>query len=102
MATVEEFREQIIRLKPGNFMALQGSASGILGSSTTGGDTIAQLQRAAIEFTRVYQDPKLAEQLPAARKEVIAKIMIAITLDALSEKRGDELLEMLAELMKVK
>jgi len=102
MASVEEFREKIIGLKPGNFMALNGASAGIIGGSNSGGDAIMQLQRSAIEFTRIYHDPGPNEDLQQARKDVTGKIMIAVTLNALSEQRADELLDMLAELMKGK
>lgn len=98
--SVEEFREAIMQLKPGNFMALGGASAGIVGSSNGGSEAILQLQRSALEFTKVYKSASSTQALDVARRDVIAKIMVAHTVDAISEKRADELLEQLAQLMK--
>ena len=100
MSTIEEFREKVMDLKPGNFMSMQGGSSGILGATTGGGDAILQLQRSVIEFTKLYQHPKAEDQLQVAHNDVVGKIMLAGTLDAISEQRADDLMDMLAELMK--
>lgn len=95
--TVDELREQIMKLRPNHFMAMNGAAPGILGTSDSGSDAIQQLQRAMIEFTDIY---KSGGDIPAAKREVIAKIMVAAAFGALSEQQADELTEALVQLTK--
>lgn len=98
--TIDDFRETIVQLKPGNVMAGQGAASGMFGTVSSGGSAVADLQRAAIEFVRVYKAEDTTGELNAARRDLTAKIMVAATLDAISEAKADELMESLNELMK--
>jgi hypothetical protein len=99
--TIEELCELVMRLRPNNFMALNGAASGIVGSTDSGSDAIAQLQRATLNFAdhlRTGSD----EEVQAARKEVIGKAMVAVTLDALSEDKADEIADAATQLSKEK
>jgi len=98
--TVDEFRERIVSMKPNNFMGLNGAGAGILGTSSTGSDALMQLQRAAIEFVHLYKMNDNEEYLMASRKEVIAKIMVAHAVDAITEQQADELVAALQQLMK--
>jgi hypothetical protein len=95
--TVDELREKIMGLRPNNFMAMNGAAAGMLGTTDSGSDSVRQLQRAMIDFTEVY---KAGGDTTAAKREVIGKIMVATALDALSEQQADELTEALVELTK--
>jgi hypothetical protein len=97
MMTVDELREKIMGLRPNNFMAMNGAAAGILGSTDSGSDAIRQLQRAMIDFTDAY---KSGGDILAAKREVIGKIMVAVAFDALSEKQADELTDALVQLTK--
>jgi hypothetical protein len=95
--TVDDIREKIMSLKPNNFMAMNGAAAGMLGTTDSGSDAIRQLQRAMIDFTEIY---KSGGDIPTAKREVIGKIMVAVALDALSEQQADELTEALVQLTK--
>lgn len=99
--TVDEFRESVMRLKPNNFMALNGAGAGILGSSDSGSDAILYLQRATIEFVDKYKQGN-DEEITAAKREVIGKVMVAMALDAITEEKADELTENLMKLTKGK
>ncbi|HET6924882.1 MAG TPA: hypothetical protein VFH39_03580 [Candidatus Saccharimonadales bacterium] len=90
----------VVSLKPGNFMGLNGAAPGIIGSTDSGGDTILQLQRAAIEFSQLYQTQGKDDELDSARRKLAGKIMVAVTLGALSERKADELMSAMSKLMK--
>jgi hypothetical protein len=97
--TIDEFREAVMRLKPNNFMALHGAASGILGSADSGTDAIVQLQRTTIEFVDRFKQGS-DDEIQSARREVIGKIMVAMTLDAITEEKADELTEALVQITK--
>jgi len=100
MTNIDAFQEKVIRIRPNNFMALGGAAAGIIGSADSGTDAVAQLQRAALAFARVYKDNESEQYIAAARKEVLAKTMVALTLDAITEKQADDLVSDLNQLMK--
>lgn len=97
--TIDEFREAVMKLKPNNFMAMNGAGAGILGSSDSGTDSIAQLQRATIEFVDRYKQGS-TEEITAAKREVIGKVMVAMALDAITEEKADELTEALVQITK--
>lgn len=97
--TVDEFRESVMQLKPNSFMALNGAAPGIIGGPNSGLDALVDLQRATLEFTRIYKSESDANALKAARHNVSAKVMVAQTLNAISLKRADELMDSLHQLM---
>jgi hypothetical protein len=99
--TVDELCEEVLRLKPNSFMALNGAAAGIIGSSDSGTDTIAQLQRATLQFAQTYKDGD-AEALATAKREVIGKVMVAMTMDAITEEKADMIAEAVVELTKGK
>lgn len=99
--TIDEFRDAVMSLKPNNFMALNGAASGILGSSDSGTDSITQLQRATIEFVDRYKQGS-DEEIASAKREVIGKVMVAMALDAITEEKADELTEALVHITKGK
>ena len=83
-------------------MALGGAASGIVGATDSGSATVMQLQRAAITFANYYKENNNEEHIKAAHKDVLAKIMVALTLDAISQRKADELIEGLQQLMKAR
>ena len=97
--TIDELRDRVMQLKPANFMAMNGAASGILGSFDSGTNAVLQLQRATIEFADRYKTGNEDETMDA-RREVTAKIMVALTFDAISQAEADELIEALGQLMK--
>jgi predicted YcjX-like family ATPase len=99
--TIDEFREAVMSLRPNNFMALNGAASGILGSSDSGTDAILQLQRTVIEFVDRYKQGS-DEEIMNLRREVIGKIMVAMALDAITEEKADELTEAVMQITKGK
>ena len=99
--TIDEFRDAVMKLKPSNFMAMGGAASGILGSSDSGTDSILQLQRSTIEFVDRYKQGS-EDEIMTARREVIGKIMVAMALDAITEEKADELTEALMQITKGK
>lgn len=78
-------------------MALNGAAAGILGSADSGTDAVLQLQRTVLEFASQY---KQGGDLQQARKDVIGKVMVAMTLDAITEEKADELTEAIVQLTK--
>lgn len=98
--TIDGFQERVIGLRPNNFMALNGAAPGIVGASSTGAEVVLELQRSVIVFTHLYKSGTDDEALQAARRDVLGKIMVALTVDAISEKAADELAENLQQLMK--
>jgi hypothetical protein len=98
--TINELCEAVMGLRPNNFMALNGAAAGVLGSSDSGSDTISQLQRATIQFADDYLAGVPANILQVSKKEVIGKIMIAMALDAITEEKADELVEALTAITK--
>ncbi|HEX7368149.1 MAG TPA: hypothetical protein VF261_00650 [Candidatus Saccharimonadales bacterium] len=100
VAAIDDFRDSVLSLRPGNFMALGGAASGIVGTADSGSTVVAQLQRAVIEFARLYKSGSVGEELDRVRRDVTSKIMVAVTVDAVSEQRADELLDALAQLLK--
>ena len=83
-------------------MALGGAASGIVGATDIGSVTVMQLQRAAIALVGYYKDNNNEECIEAAYKDVLAKIMVALTVDAISQGKADELIEGLQQLMKAR
>lgn len=89
-----------MHLRPNNFMAMNGAAPGILGSADSGTDVVAQLQRAAVEFANQYKNG--ADDLQQAKRDVIGKVMVAMTLDAITEEKADELTEAIMQLTKGK
>lgn len=91
--TIDAFLDKVMRLTPSNFMGLNGAAAGIVGSTDSGASAILQLQRASIEFVRLYKVGGDVAALRLAKKDVVAKTMVAHTLDALSESQADELLD---------
>lgn len=99
MATIDDFQEKVVKIRPSNFMALGGAAPGILGSADSGSDSVAQLQRAVLAFGRHYKDNTNEEYILVARKEVLAKIMVALTMDAITQTQADALVEDLGQLM---
>lgn len=90
--TIDELCEAVMRLRPNNFMALNGAAAGIIGSNDSGSDAIAQLQQATLRFAQALKSDDM-EQLEVAEKDVIGKVMVAITMDALTEQKADEIAE---------
>lgn len=97
--TIDDFQEKMLRIRPNNFMGLDGAAAGIVGSASSGSDAVMNLQRAAIDFARLYKTADDETSLRASSKEVMAKIMVAHTLDVLSEQQADELIDALQQLM---
>ena len=97
--TIDEFRSAVMSLKPNNFMAMNGAGAGILGSSDSGTDSIMQLQRATIEFVDRFKQGS-ADEISAAKREVIGKVMVAMALDAITEEKADELTEALVQITK--
>lgn len=98
--TVDEFQERVMRIRPNNFMALGGAAPGIIGSADSGSAAVTALQHAAITFAHHYKDNQNEAYIAAARKEVLAKTMVARTMDAITEQQADELIGALQQLMK--
>lgn len=92
--TIDSFQEKVMQLKPNNFMALNGAAPGIVGSSDSGSNAVLELQRACIEFVRAYKSGN-AGAAEAARKELVAKILVAHTFNAINEGQADDLLDAL-------
>ena len=72
---------------------MSGAGAGIVGATDSGATAVLQLQRACIEFVRAYKTNASVEVLSTAKKEVIAKAMVAHTLDSISEGQADELIE---------
>jgi len=98
--TIDEFQERVVGLRPNNFMALNGAAPGIVGASSTGAAVILELQRSVIALARLYKSGTNDEALQLARRDVLGKIMVALTVDAISEQTADELVGNLQQLMK--
>lgn len=96
--TIDEFRDAIMNLKPGNFMALNGAASGIIGSSNSGADVMLELQRATIDFVHQYKTGDDVA-LEAATQELRAKLMVATTVGAITEGQSDMLTDNLMQIM---
>lgn len=99
---IDDFRSEILELKPAHFMALGGASAGIVGGADSGSTVMAQLQRSVIEFTRLYKSGPDKAALRQARRDVTSKIMVAVTVGALNEQRADELMDKLGKLMKRK
>jgi len=93
--TIDSFQDKIMQLRPSNFMGLNGAAAGIVGAIDSGANAVLDLQRACIAFVRAYKTNNSATDVAAARKELVAKIMVAHTFDAIAESQADELLEIL-------
>jgi len=99
--TIDELCDQVMRLKPTSFMALGGAAAGIIGSSDSGTDAIAQLQQATLRFAQAFKGDDI-EQIEVAKKDVIGKVMVAMTMDAMTEEKADQIAEAVITLTKGK
>ncbi|MBC7581612.1 hypothetical protein H7097_01955 [Aeromicrobium sp.] len=95
--TIEQLCEAVMRLKPNNFMSLNGAAAGMIGSSDSGTDALVQLQHATLQFAKAYQIAE-PEQLNAAKREVIAKVMVAMTFGTITEEKADMITEAVVDM----
>lgn len=86
-----------MKVQPNSFMALGGAATGIIGSSDSGSDAIAQLQRSVLQFAQVYRDGN-SEELASANREVIGKVMVALTMSAITEEKADQIADAVVEI----
>lgn len=97
--TVDKFCEIVLGIRPNNLMGFNGAAAGIAGSANSASDVVQQLQRSTVKFASAYKGNDV-ETVHAARRDVTAKIMVAVTVDAISENQADELIEALSQIMK--
>lgn len=95
--TIDELCEMVMKVQPHSFMALGGAATGIIGSSDSGTDAVAQLQRTVLEFAQVYRDGN-SEELAGAKREVIGKAMVALTMGAITEEKADAIADAVVEI----
>ena len=91
--TIDAFQDKVMQLRPNNFMGMGGAGAGIVGATDGGAAAMLQLHRACIDFVRAYNTGDSIDSLKAAKKELIAKIMVAHTLDTISESQADELID---------
>ena len=103
---LDDFLESVMRISPqyinifgGGMPGMAGGSAATEGAANSGADVVLQLQRSSVEFAKAYHSGD-AETIKQARKEVTSKIMVVHTLGVIPQKRADELLDQLHEIVK--